>query len=393
MTSHDPHPDRARPPGESQPASTKPGVQAHTKRKDATAGEPRPAQHPPAAGDASDQSARSWPLTRKTIVTRAVALAAAGLAIYLVLPSLTRVLASWPRLLTLDRIWLAVALAAELASFTCTFALQRLALQTREWFSVVTAGLAGNAVSGILPGGAAAGAGLQFEMLSNAGFDTDTAAAALTAFSLLEVGALLALPVVALPAVLAGTAVSPGLVHTALLGLGMFCLLAIVGAVLLKTDRPLAAVGRAAQALRNRITRGRRPPLTGLDTRLLSERDTIRSVIGHNWWQALLLTAGRLGFDFGCLLAALRATGTHPRAALVLLAYAAANIIELVPVTPGGLGLVEASLGGLLVLAGVHGGDALLATLAYRLASYWLPLCAGLPAYLLYRHHYGRRAH
>ena len=342
-------------------------------------------------GDASGQSARSWPLTRETIVTRAAALAAAGLAIYLVLPSLNRVLASWPRLLTLERIWLAVALAAELASFTCTFALQRLALQTREWFSVVTAGLAGNAVSGILPGGAAAGAGLQFEMLSNAGFDTDTAAGALTAFSLLEVGALLALPVVVVPAVLAGTAVSPGLVHTALLGLGMFCLLAIVGTVLLKTDRPLATVGRAAQALRNRITRGRRPPLTGLDTRLLSERDTIRSVIGHNWWQALLLTVGRLGFDFGCLLAALRATGTHPRHALVLLAYAAANIIELVPVTPGGLGLVEASLGGLLVLAGVHGGDALLATLAYRLASYWLPLCAGPPAYLLYRHRYGRR--
>ena len=107
-----------------------------------------------------------------------------------------------------------------------------------------------NAVSGLLPGGAAAGAGLQFEMLSNAGFDTDAAAGALTAFSLLEVGALLALPVVAVPAALAGTAVSPGLVHTALLGLGMFCLLAIVGTVLLKTDRPLAAIGRAAQALR-----------------------------------------------------------------------------------------------------------------------------------------------
>jgi len=82
---------------------------------------------------------------------------------------------------------------------------------------------------------------------------------------------------------------------------------------------------------------------------------------------------------------------THPRDALVLLAYAAANVIELVPVTPGGLGLVEASLAGLLVLAGVHGGDALLATLAYRLASYWLPLCAGPPTYLLYRHRYGPR--
>jgi uncharacterized protein (TIRG00374 family) len=393
VTSHDPHPDRARPPGESQSPGTDSAAQTRKERKDGGAEGPHADQQSSAAGRASKQSARSWPLTRKTVVTRAVAVAAAGLAIYLLLPSLARVLASWPRLVTLDRAWLAVVLAAELASFTCTFGLQRLALQTREWFSVVTAGLAGNAVSGILPGGAAAGAGLQFEMLSNAGFDTDAAVAALTAFSLLQVSALLALPVVALPVVLAGAAVSPGLVHTALLGLGMFCVLAIVGVILLKTDRPLATVGRAAQALRNRVTHGRRPPLTGLDTRLLSERDTIKSVLGHNWWQAILLTAGRLGFDFGCLLAALRATGTHPRHALVLLAYAAANVIELVPITPGGLGLVEASLGGLLVLAGVHAGDAAVATLAYRLASYWLPLCAGPPAYLLYRHRYGRWAH
>jgi uncharacterized membrane protein YbhN (UPF0104 family) len=60
---------------------------------------------------------------------------------------------------------------------------------------------------------------------------------------------------------------------------------------------------------------------------------------------------------------------------------------------PENLRPFRASLGGLLVLAGVRAGDALLATLAYRLGSYWLPLCAGLPAYLLYRHRYGRRAH
>ena len=49
-------------------------------------------------------------------------------------------------------------------------------------------------------------------------------------------------------------------------------------------------------------------------------------------------------------------------------------------------------LGGLLILAGVHGSDAFLATLAYRLASYWLPVSAGLPAYLLFRHRYGGAA-
>jgi uncharacterized protein (TIRG00374 family) len=105
-----------------------------------------------------------------------------------------------------------------------------------------------------------------------------------------------------------------------------------------------------------------------------------------------MVAGGRLGFDYGCLLAALRATGTSPRPSLVLLAYSAADIIALFPLTPGGLGIVEASLSRLLILAGVHAGDAFLATLAYRIAAYWLPLLAGPPAYLLFRHRYGTPA-
>ena len=227
-------------------------------------------------------------------------------------------------------------------------------------------------------------------MLTTAGFDTDTAVGGLTAFSLLEVGGLLALPVFALPAILAGVPVSRGLVHTALLGIAAFVLYAIFGVIVLRADWPLATLGRVAQGLWNRVTRGHRPPVTGLDQRLLAERDTIRAVLGKNWRQAAVLTAGRLGFDYGCLLAALRATGASPQPSLVLLAYAAAGIVALFPLTPGGLGIVEASLSGLLILAGVRAGYAVLAILAYRIASYWLPLLAGPPAYLLFRHRYGR---
>jgi len=311
---------------------------------------------PVAAKAAAIKAMQAHPPTWKTVIKRVLVLAAAGLAIYLVLPGL--------------------------------MAVQRLALRTTGWFAVVTAGLAGNAVTDSLPGGDAAGAAVQFSMLTTAGFDTDTAVGALTAFSLLGVGGLLALPILALPAILAGAPVSPGLVHTAILGIAGFVLFAIFGAVLLLTNRPLALLGRAAQGLANRHRRGR-PPLTGLDSRLLAERDTIRAVLGKKWWQAVLLITGRLGFDFGCLLAALRATGAHPRPSLVLLAYSAAGIIALFPLTPGGLGIVEASLSGLLILAGVHPSSAVLATLAYRVASYWLPLLAGPPAYLLFRHRYG----
>jgi uncharacterized protein (TIRG00374 family) len=345
---------------------------------------------PEAAKAAAIDSAQAHPLTWKTIVKRVLVIAVAGAAIYLALPKLIAVLGAWPRLSTLNPIWFTVALAAELASFTCNFALQRLALRTRGWFAVVTAGLAGNAVTDSLPGGDAAGAAVQFSMLTTAGFETDTAVGGLTAFSLLGVGGLLALPIFALPAILAGAPASPGLVHTALLGIAGFVLYAIFGVIVLRTDWPLATLGRAAQSLRNRLTRGRKPPLTGLDQRLLAERDTIRTVLDSKWWQAALLTAGRLGFDYGCLLCVLRATGSSPRPSLVLLAYAAAGIVALLPLTPGGLGIVEASLSGLLVLAGVRPAYAFLATLAYRVASYWLPLLAGPPAYLLFHHRYGR---
>jgi uncharacterized protein (TIRG00374 family) len=347
---------------------------------------------PVAAKAAAIDAAQARPLTWKTVAKRALAVAVAGAALYLVLPKLIAVFGAWPRLSTLNPVWFTACLAAELVSFTCNFALQRLALRTKDWFPVVTAGLTGNAVTNSLPGGSAAGAAVQFRMLTTAGFDTDTAVGGLTAFSLLEVGGLLALPIFTLPAILGGAAVSPGLLHTALLGIAGFVLLAIFGVIILRTDRPLAALGRAAQSLYNRVTRGRRPSVTGLDKRLLAERDTIRSVLGKNWRQAVLLIAVRLGFDYGCLLAALRATGAEPQPSLVLLAYSAVGVIGLLPLTPGGLGIVEASLSGLLILAGVRAGYAVLAILAYRIASYWLPLLAGLPAYLLFRHRYGRPA-
>lgn len=327
--------------------------------------------------------------SRRSVLRHAVVVAVAGITLYVVFPSLTRVAASWPRLRTLSPWWLLGAVAAEVASFVCTFALQRLVLRSQQRFAVTTADLAGNAVSNVLPGGDAAGVAVQFSMLETAGIDSDTAAAGLAAASLLDVGGLLALPIFTLPAVLGGTQVSRGLVHAALLGLGGFALFVVGGIAVMATDRPLKLVGQLVQWLWNRVP-GRRARTTGLDIRLLRQRDSIMTTLGRSWGRAVLLIGGRLGFDYLCLLGALRATGSTPRPSLVLLAYAAAGVITWLPLTPGGLGVVEASLSGLLVLAGVNAGSAFVATLAYRLAEYWLPLFAGAVAYLLFRRRYGR---
>jgi len=330
---------------------------------------------------------KSHPLPWKTVAQRAATALVAGLAIYLVFPAITEVLASWPRLSTLNPWWLFAAIGAEIAHFACTFALQRLALRTKAWFSVITSTLAGNAITLIMPGGAAVGAAVQFRMLATSGMDTTETVGGLASFSLLGVGGLLALPVFALPVILLGAPVNRGLQHAALLGAVGFVAFAAFGAVVLTYNAPLRWAGRAAQYAANWVRR-KRAPLEGLDETLLAQRNQIRAALGQQWWQALLLSAGRLAFDYLCLLLALRATGSHPRPSLILVAYAVAGIIGMIPITPGGLGIVEASLTGLLVLAEVNSSQAVLATLTYRIASYWVPLLAGPIAYGLFKFRY-----
>jgi hypothetical protein len=150
-----------------------------------------------------------------------------------------------------------------------------------------------------------------------------------------------------------------------------------VGGLLMQTDRPLRWVGHTVQAIRNRIRR-QATPVTDLAQRLLAERDQVTTVFGTRWKRALAASVGRWLLDFMTLQVALAAVGSHPRPSLALMAFCGAKALGNIPVTPGGLGFVEAGMTALLTLAGVNPGDAVVATFAYRLFSYWLPLPFGL---------------
>ena len=104
-------------------------------------------------------------------------------------------------------------------------------------------------------------------------------------------------------------------------------------------------------------------------------------------------SAGNWLLDLTALLIALAAVGAEPRASVVLLAYVVAAFLGMIPITPGGLGFVEAGLVGTLSLAGIGTDQALLATLVYRLVAYWLPIPAGAVAYVFAGRKYGRPKH
>jgi uncharacterized membrane protein YbhN (UPF0104 family) len=327
---------------------------------------------------------------RRHLVRTAVWLGLTAISLYLVAPSLLDVLGSWRDIEQIGLGWLAVMALLQALALGSLWALQRLAIRARRWGPVVTSQLAGNAMSKIAPGGGAVGAAVQYRMLVDTGLERATVVGGLTAANLLTFALVLAMPVLAIPALLRGV-VPRDLVDATLIGIVVFVVLAALGAWCLRSDWPLTAIGRLVQRGRNRL-RPHAPPLSGLTARLLHERDRILATLGPKWLRALLATVGRWAFDYGTLLAALAAVGSHPRPALVLLAFCAAQLLSQIPITPGGLGFVEAGLTATLTLAGVAPGDAVLATFAYRLFSYWLPLPVGVVAYLVHRRALGATA-
>jgi len=312
----------------------------------------------------------------------------AAVVLYGVAPAVLEVLGAYRRLTDVDPAWWIALVATSAAGVWCMCALQRLALNRPRWFPVVSSQLAGAAFSKVVPGGSAAAAALQARMLTQAGLAPAAVATGLTAGALLLLEALAGLPLLALPAVALGRRIPDGLLEAAGVGLAVFVVLFALGALLLTNDQVLRTIGRLLRAAETRWRRG--PARSdGLPQRLFDERDELRRSLGGAWAQAVALAAGRWIFDFLSLYAALLAVGARPPLYVALIAYSAAQLLGQIPLTPGGLGVVEAGLTGTLALAGVAAAPAALATLAYRLASYWLPLPIGLIAWIWHRRRYG----
>ncbi len=343
-----------------------------------------PGAPPEAAAPALEP--RRWPL--RVIILRVAFLVLALVGLYIVWPSLMDIFSSWPRLAIIEPGWYAAMVAAVAGSFFCVWALYRVVLHVRGWFVIGASQLASSAFGRIVPGGAASAGALQYQMLVQAGVRGGRVATGITAVSIISAGTILALPLFAIPLFFRAIPLESTLRRVALLGLGMLIVAVAFAVLVLATDKPLALLGHVLDRL-SALVRRRRPRPAGYGERILHERDVVRAVLGRAWWLALIAALGQRALDFAALLLALYASGARVAPLLVLLAYAVAQILMIIPITPGGLGFVELGLVGFLGLAGVEAGPAILATLAYRLVSYWLPLPVGAGAYAWFSRRYG----
>ncbi|MEU4850603.1 lysylphosphatidylglycerol synthase transmembrane domain-containing protein [Streptomyces gilvosporeus] len=265
---------------------------------------------------------------------------------------------------------LTVAVGVEALSVACFAAVPRWLLREGGvWWSLrrmAAIVVAANAVAGALPGGAALASAWTFRQLNRRGVEPALAAAVLVSAGALAALGLSILIVVGMFTVGAtgATAVlrpAAGLLGLALLfGLAVFSMSRFAGtrAALrrcwVRAGRRSARVCRAQQALAQVVEQIR------------SLRPGFRT-----WLRPAVLALLNWTFDAACLAACLWALGVGVPWHGLLLAYGLTQIPGSLRLTPGSLGVVEASLSVLLVLYGLSPGSAIGATLLYRAISYW----------------------
>jgi uncharacterized protein (TIRG00374 family) len=302
---------------------------------------------------------------------------------YLVIPELVGATKNLHLLRQLNMGWLVAGIVLEAGALASYALLTRTLLPDGGpgFSKLIRIVLASTAVAHVVPGGAAGGASLGYRLLTangvegaDAGFAmaTEAIGSAMVLNVMLWLALLISIP-------LAG--VHPIYVVTALVGL-----LAIIGATFLGYAFTRGGE-RAVRALR---AVGRRVPRLGAD-RLERLVRQVGDSISHLARDRALLKRALLWAGLNWLLDAaslwsfLAALGHIVDPIEVFAAYGIANVLGAIPITPGGLGVIEASAGTLLVSFGVTKAVATYAVLGWRLVNFWLPIPIGAGAYISIR--------
>jgi uncharacterized membrane protein YbhN (UPF0104 family) len=251
---------------------------------------------------------------------------------------------------------------------------------------------ASTAVTNTIPAGSAVGLGLTFAMYRSWGFRNAAVTLALLVSGVLNTFVKLGMPVVALGLLAVQGEASPALVAAAAIGLVILALAVGLFAAMLKTDELAHRVGdwlgRAASALARLV---RRPAVTGLGERAVAFRQLTVGLLATRGWYAAGSTVVSHFTLYLVLLASLRQVGVSEDEVswiVVLAAFSFGRLLTAVPITPGGLGVIE--LGYVAALAvGVDSttrAQIVAAVIVFRMLTFVPPILIGAACYLFWQH-------
>src|SRR5689334_20895645 len=278
----------------------------------------------------------------------------------------------------------AVAQAVSLGSYALLYRQVLAALGARVRFRLAAGvTLASFFVSHLTPFGSATGTVVNVSTLEAEGVDAATTGEAIGLTSLVSTVALIALFGIGFVAT-AGRHISRTYLTIAGIALGL--VVAVLAAVLAIGAHPEIAgrAGRWAAGVARHFRPGIDPDQVAQTCRRLA-RLARSALTGRTFVASSAFASADLLLDLLSLDLVFLALRYQPGFGPLAVAYAVANIASAIPLTPGGLGVIEVTLVAITVGFGAPRATAVLAVLGYRIVNYWLPLPPGAVAYLRLR--------
>ena len=241
-------------------------------------------------------------------------------------------------------------------------------------------------ISNAVPLGGAVGLGVQYAMLAGYGFGPAVATSAIGVTSVWNLLVTLALPALGLIAlVLTGEATSGAVLGAVL---SAVALVVMVGglALILRSEAWAARIGGWDDAVVARVRKG--AEAGSVTAGVMRFRDQTVDVVSRRWIRLTVTNFAQQFAQFSVLAVAVyglggASTGVNPLE--VFAAFALARLAGFIPITPGGLGTVDAALVALLVAFGMSESEALAANLLWRAATFVPQVVLGIVTFLVWR--------
>src|ERR1700729_3188301 len=337
-------------------------------------------------------TATNAPRRGRKVIRGAVSAALIVAAFGFALPRFASYHSVWASLQTMTwpyALLIGVAAAASLASYWFGICAVLRSLPLRE---AAVVNPSSNAVANTLPAGGAPGMGVSWAMLSSWGVGTEQYVLYTLLSGIWNVFAKLGLPVLALLALLTVTRPDAVLITSAAVGLGLLGALAAGLGVLLHSElfaRRADLVLQRAAAIACRLARRRAP--SRIAGSLTGFRSRAAGLLAARGWRITVTTAAANIILWLVLLACLRGVGLSQAQVswqTSLAAYAFVRLVTVLPLTPGGLGITELGLVGVLAAGAGPRATAQVtaAVLLYRAVTYLPPIPLGAAAFLVWRH-------
>jgi putative heme transporter len=343
-----------------------------------------------------DPAAPSRSLIRRRLAVRILlAVVVVGIIYFGLLPKLVDVGEVWATLRAMTWLELVSLSAAAVWNLGSYLLPQLVALPGLTFRQAVLESHTSTAVGNLLPAGQAVALGVTYRFYSSYGFDRPAITLSLLVQGVWNNFIKLGMPVVALGLLVFTRRATGELTPVAIVGVAVLAVALTGFALSLSSERRAwrigAALAAAAGLPRRLAGRAAQPPWPEASVRF---RALAISLLGRRWhWLSLTTLISHLSL-FLVLLLALRHVGVADSEVSwveALAAFALVRLLSAVPITPGGLGVVELGLAAALVLAGGDKAEVVAAVLVFRVLTFLLPIPIGAVTYWLWRRAEGRR--